>query len=355
MDLEHPLKKSIAPFSFLMKIALRRTCLATFLAILLLFMMSRLINRNTLRATPVPPVLVSLSTTISRVEFELGITLHSLLSQTIDTRIRVNIPEDEEIEFSVFMNKTPDSLLHNPRVSLVTSFDYGPATKFIPVVEMLKERGKQKIVICDDDHHYSSSVVETLVEQHTADPTNAYGLRGIYIPHFHNQSGWRIRSDFTWGVGGSEFDFHVHEGWQIRYPYQVGVLTANECYIIDASWFKNYTISDYSNAPAGAALVDDIMMSGHLATLGIKRFIVPIDIISPHLAKTNTLDKKMKSKGISRAHANDVTLGWFKDEFKKEGIPYVFGGFEQPKMRSWVMRKVFVPVRCWLTFFNLMF
>jgi hypothetical protein len=149
-----------------------------------------------------------------------------------------------------------------------------------------------------------------------------------------------------------EFDFHVHEGRNIKAPYQVGVLTANECYVIDASWFRNNfesTLANYSRgAPAGAKLVDDIWINGHLAALGIERFIVPMSGLSIDIAQIKTLDEKMKLKGISRAVANGKTLSWFKDAFRSERIPYLFGGVEQPEKRSWLASKIMFPVRHWL-------
>ena len=161
-----------------------------------------------------------------------------------------------------------------------------------------------------------------------------------------------MREDLQWGVSRAEYDFHTHTGWSIAAPYQVGVLTGNECYTLDTSWFdsanpEGNVLESYADAPPSANLVDDIWLAGHLARLGIKRFIVPITWPSIHIAKTKTLSGKMGERMVSRARANEKTLAWFGASFKRDGIPYKFGGKEQPEKRSWCMR-LLLPIVHWL-------
>jgi hypothetical protein len=161
-----------------MKSSLRRFLVAS-LSVLLLFMMSGYLSFDPI--IPTSPILVSLTTTIGRADYELGITLYSLLHQSLETKINVYVPQDEEILFLSFMSENPNSLLHNPRVTVIPTFDWGPSTKFIPVIEsLIKAKAiNTRAIVCDDDHYYSSSVIKTLVEHHASDPSKAYGFRGL--------------------------------------------------------------------------------------------------------------------------------------------------------------------------------
>lgn len=100
--------------------------------------------------------------------------------------------------------------------------DLGPASKILLILrELLRSRQlDQQIIVLDDDHIYTSSLVERLVDgfEREGKGESAVGLRG-----------WRVREDCRWGVGSEDYQRHVVEGWKLATPfYRVGVLTANE-------------------------------------------------------------------------------------------------------------------------------
>lgn len=75
------------------------------------------------------------------------------------------------------------------------------------------------IVVVDDDHAYSTELVETLVRGHERDRGRVVGLRG-----------WRVRRDLVWGVVREEYWRYVVRGWELKKgtEWRVGVVTANE-------------------------------------------------------------------------------------------------------------------------------
>src|SRR5690606_6590809 len=106
--------------------------------------------------------------------------------------------------------------------------DRGPATKFLYVLEefmtnresfptgfssIIQRPNEPVLIICDDDHLYSSRLVDTLLEWHTIIPNAALGLRG-----------WRVREDLEWGVEKDEIGQYVIHGVDLINPYQVGVV-----------------------------------------------------------------------------------------------------------------------------------
>ena len=134
----------------------------------------------------------------------------------------------------------------------------------------------------DDDHSYCPDLVSTLVSYSNLETyaNTAVGLRG-----------WRVRSDLHWGVSPEEMQDHVADGWKLAEPFRVGVLTANEGYLIkprfflDVSKLEDHTLDWSSGAPlldlhqlnaSAAHLVDDIWLNGHLSAQGIPRFVVPL-------------------------------------------------------------------------------
>jgi hypothetical protein len=306
----------------------------TLITTLLLLIGRRSMLENTALSDNQLPVIISLTSTHNRLNYELPVTIMSLLQQKPLTKIHIYVPSEDAQAFEDYINKHPSSPLCHDMVSIIPTRDVGSATKFIPAIESHAST-QMGLIICDDDHFYSLNIVSTLSSHFARDPSRAYSIRG-----------YRIRPDFRWGVIEDEYNYHVINGWHIKSPYQTGIMTANECYIINSIWFANAEspISDYSSAPEGARLVDDIWINGHLSKLGIKRYVVPLNGISIDIAVTKTLDAKMTKQGISRAEANDQTLSFFSKYFDKERIFYDFDHNEVPDCASFYIRKVYLPI-----------
>lgn len=166
--------------------------------------------------------------------------------------------------------------------------------------------------------------------------------------------GWRVRSDLHWGVPQEELDDHVADGWRLAEPFRVGVLTANEGYLIRPRFFVATLHEDTGVAPLASKvsvldleqlnasavhLVDDIWLNGHLATQRIERYVVPLNgVIRPapslntllagsaipsiDVTKAHTLQGRILREGYTRTTADWVALQLFKDAWRKEDLFY---------------------------------
>lgn len=137
----------------------------------------------------------------------------------------------------------------------------------------------------------------------------------------------------------NELDRHVQHGYRLAEAYRVGVLTANEGYLITPRMFLPRTspatpppisalapVLDTSRLMSSPAhLVDDIWMAGSLATQGVYRFVIPLPgPPSLDVTITHTLEEHMGSDGVNRAQANTETLRMFTPAFSRENLWYRF-------------------------------
>lgn len=300
-------------------------------------------------ASLTPPV-VTLASTKLRVSQELPGALRSLLHQTLPARqILIHVPVDDKSQFQDAIRALPTALrrlFDHPSVQVKFTPDLGPATKLIPALSSLLDAREYTtpLVVLDDDHLYHPRLLESLVrEHHAAGGEVAVGTRG-----------WRIRQDLKWGVVMSEYDYHVHLGWFLAKPYQVGVLTANDAYLILPAFFRASACPDDTTTPPAARppvldptdkanpeaahLVDDIWINGHLARNCVPRYIVPVPGANIDITRTHVLEEHMRGDKISRAVANDVVLRFFKDAWAREGIWYEYGGKMQPTKKWRLLR-----------------
>ncbi|KZW01239.1 hypothetical protein EXIGLDRAFT_718983 [Exidia glandulosa HHB12029] len=290
---------------------------------------------------------VTLASTKYRVSHELPGALRSLLHQSLPPRqILIHVPVDDQEAFNSAVSALPSPLrrmFDHPNVAVRFTPDLGPATKLIPALSAMLDAREYAtpLVVLDDDHLYHPRLLESLVRAHNAaGRTAAVGTRG-----------WRVRQDLRWGVVSDEYDYHVHLGWFLAKPYQVGVLTANDAYLVLPSFFRASACADQgeeahepparpavldpsdSGNPEAAHLVDDIWINGQLARNCVPRYIVPVPGANIDITRTHVLESHMRNDGISRARANDVMLRFFKDAWEREGIWYEFGGKGQPSKK----------------------
>ncbi|GAA5867947.1 hypothetical protein JCM8547_003421 [Rhodosporidiobolus lusitaniae] len=338
-----------------------------FISLAALLVLSLLYSRSSYRSSrpPLPHPLISLTSTPQRVNTTLGPTLWSLVRQSHPpSAIRVHLPLSED---GIAPTSLPssDAVYRHPLVQIVYVEDEGPATKFYPSIRAAFELAKAEndlspllspIVVVDDDHLYSPVLVETLVRAwEERGREAAVALRG-----------WRVRRDLRWGVGGGweEVRRHVVEGWRVSRGYRVGVITANEGYLITPSFFlspslrfSSFSLSSSlspsqklsllpspsslpfffppsSSAPESLHLVDDILLSGSLAQSLIPRFVVPlcaepgppsVDITPPSRTEEekaggprSPLEHHLAEHGKSRGEANDEALAYFGAAFAAE-------------------------------------
>jgi hypothetical protein len=128
-------------------------------------------------------VIASLSTVPDRIN-NLRPTIRSLLKQT-------RPPDEMSWPFRNFrfVEKrpyvVPKYLLRLPRVRILHCVkDWGPATKFIPVVqeELAADRGTTLIMVVDDDRIYPRDALETYLHYSEQLPDAALCFRGAAMP-----------------------------------------------------------------------------------------------------------------------------------------------------------------------------
>jgi hypothetical protein len=241
-------------------------------------------------------VIASLSTLPGRIN-NLRPTIRSLLRQTR--------PPDEIIlavpEFSIREERpyiVPEYILRLPRVRILRSRrDWGPATKFIPVIQQELAAGRENtfIMVVDDDRIYPRDALATYLH-HSARLTGAaLCFRGAAMPRTFD---WR---DATMIYGG-----------EVREPQSVAVITGCGSYLIQPRFFDE-SLWDYSQAPCGAFYMDDIWISGYLARRQVARYVVPASVRRLRIVRRQRRTLSLHHVPNGRQHNNNETIAFFRD------------------------------------------
>jgi len=242
-----------------------------------------------------PRVIVSLSTVPGRIN-NLRATIRSLLKQTR--------PPDEIIlavpEFSIREKRpyvVPEYLLRLPRLRILSSRrDWGPATKFIPVIreELAAGRLDTLIIVVDDDRVYPRDALETYLHYNQQLPRAALCFRGAAMPRTLD---WR--------------DARMIKASELRQPEAVAVITGCGSYLIQPRFFDE-SLWDYSRAPQGAFFMDDIWISGCLTRRKVQKYVVPASAMMRSVRRQRrTLSLHDVPNG--RQHNNNETIAFFGD------------------------------------------
>ena len=242
-------------------------------------------------------VIASLSTVPDRIN-NLRPTIRCLLKQTR--------PPDEIVlaipEFSVREQRpysVPHHVSHWPLVRVLhCRKDWGPATKFIPIVreELAAGRGDTLIMVVDDDRTYPHDALETYLYYSKRLPEAALCFRGAAMPRNMN---WR--------------DARMIRASELREPRRVAVITGCGSYLIQPRFFDE-SLWDYSAAPKGAFYMDDIWISGCLNRRGVKRYVVPGSAMMRSVRRQRqTLSLHDVPEG--RQHHNNETIAFFGDNW----------------------------------------
>jgi hypothetical protein len=254
--------------------------------------------RETLSAHPASDnrrVIASLSTVPARVD-NLNSTIRSLLKQTR--------PPDEIIlavpEFSIREERPyviPEHVMRLPRLRILhCGKDWGPATKFIPVVqeELAAGRGDTLIMVVDDDRVYPRDALETYLHYNQQLHLAALCFRGAAMPRTLD---WR--------------DARMVKGSKLRKPQAVSVITGCGSYLIQPRFFDE-SLWNYSEAPKGAFYMDDIWISGCLARRNVKRYVVPASAMMRSVwRQRRTLSLHDIPNG--RQYNNNETIALFRE------------------------------------------
>ncbi len=240
-------------------------------------------------------VIASLSTVPERIG-NLGPTIRSLLKQTR--------PPDEIVlavpEYSIREGRpyaVPKYVSRWPRLRVLRCRkDWGPATKFIPIVreELAAGRGNALIMVVDDDRVYPRDALETYLHYSEQLPEAALCFRGAAMPRSLD---WR--------------DAKMIYANELRQPQPAAVITGCGSYLIQPRFFDE-SLWDYSRAPRGAFYMDDIWISGCLNRRNVKRYVVPASaMMRTVLRQHRTLSLHDVPNG--RQHNNNETIAFFDD------------------------------------------
>ena len=306
-------------------------------------------------------IIVSLTTTADRFHVELPLTIHSLLYQTmLPEEIRIYVGSNLKETNVTLTNLKLDLQIYDSSKSLEQRFDklvhlyylnedHGPAMKFLPIIEeylflsnKTREKGRQKILICDDDHYYHSRLVSTLNKYSDEFNDSIVGLRGWRGKRFVSEKCKKderllvsVREDLEWGVSGTEeYALHIVQSYYLSKPYRVGVLTANAGYLIRPDLFDIQIVKDFLEAPDDIRHVDDIWLNGHASKRHVPRYVVPSCSFHIHLTRTHTLQMYLSRNRMSRKSANEHALKSFEDVWEKD-LWYKFRGVNGPQYRWW--------------------
>jgi len=242
-------------------------------------------------------VIVSLSTVPDRIN-NLRPTIRSLLRQTR--------PPDEIVlavpEFSVREQRpylVPDYISRLARVRILhCGKDWGPATKFIPVVQEERTAGRKNtlIMVVDDDRLYPSNALESYLYYHAQLPDAALCFRGAAMPRSMD---WRKAKMI-----------YANE---LREPQPAAVITGCGSYLIQPRFFDE-AFWDYSTAPRGAFYMDDIWISGWLSRRGVERYVIPASAMMRSVLRQRwTLSLHDVPEG--RQYHNNNTIAFFRDSW----------------------------------------
>ncbi len=240
-------------------------------------------------------VIASLSTLPDRIG-NLEPTIRCLLEQTRPPdEIVITIPDISSRQQKPYV--VPKYLAQFPRIRILRcGKDWGPATKFIPVIqeELAASRDDTLVLVVDDDRTYPLTALETYLRYSTELPNATLCFRGAPMP---SDLKWRrpklVRAD------------------RIQEPKKVAVITGCGSYLIQPRFF-DVQLWDYSTAPPGAFYMDDIWISGCLDRRGVEKYVVPASAMMQTVRRqSGTMTLHDVPNG--RRHNNNETIVFFSD------------------------------------------
>ena len=240
-------------------------------------------------------VIASLTTLPDRI-FNLEPTVRCLLNQTRPPdEIVLSIPE-----FSVRQKRpysVPKYLSEFSTLRILRcKADWGPATKFIPLVqeELAAGRTNTLIMVVDDDRIYPRDALETYLHYHEQFPNAALCFRGGPMPR-----------NFYW------FLPKLFLGSRLRKAKRVAVITGCGSYLIQPRFFDS-ALWNYSDAPASAFYMDDIWISGNLDRRGVQKYVVPASAMMRTVRQqAGTMSLHRVPRG--RTYHNNEVVEYFHD------------------------------------------
>jgi len=249
--------------------------------------------------TPVPRVVISLTTTPHRLP-KLRATLESLVNQTFPVaKVYLNIPKyskrfQTEYVLPLWMAEVA--------VHVNWCEDKGPATKLLPTLEL--ERDPDTLLItADDDMVYSPKMAQDLVKHMLDWPHCAYCYAGQIIEDIPEQ-----------GLYGSRVTVRSADTASYnRHPHAVDVLEA----FLGAIYRREFFDDRIQSVGQECWSTDDIWFSQHLAEKGIPRIKLPQKGEDrPRVAESDAITP-LRSNNVFGVRKNDVCASVYAFKFKQ--------------------------------------
>lgn len=251
-------------------------------------------------------IIISFTTLPSRFD-NIRKSLSSLIYQTkIVDEIVISIPlfsKREEVEYKIpdfvneIINKVNSSQLFIkfPQITILKSeIDWGPATKFIPVLKREKNKGNDQylLIVLDDDQIYQRTMVSNFIKYYRKH-------KGCVICN----RGRKLDSSMLYS------NSCVVLGTKINSVKEVDIITGVGAYMLDPALIDS-SLWDYSNAPEGAFYMDDIWISGYFAKKRIKRYVIPSQSEILYRSRRDSHQSRVFKK--NKDQENTITLSDIK-------------------------------------------
>ena len=238
------------------------------------------------------------------------LTIKSLLYQKkLPKKIVINLPYQSFRDGKEYV--IPEWLEQLNSVEIVrVQHDYGPATKFIPTLELSDQ--DQDILVVDDDHVYTRNYIEEYEKG-----------REQYPDYILASSGWRVPEDLT----DRQATLYTNvmqvppvpvKSTRTKKLYQTDIIQGYSGYLIKPRFFDLDELKDYSGVPEQLKLVDDVWISAHA---NVPKFVLPLSryCYSPLSTRgyfnTNSLSLLNNRKERDEDRHNSIGIKYFKDRW----------------------------------------
>ena len=242
-------------------------------------------------------VYVSLTTTPHRMKNLLPV-LNSLLAQTLVPRkIILNIPKvfsRTGQEYDI-----PKSVLDLPLLVLNKCDDFGPATKLLPTLHLVRDMDAI-IVTVDDEYVYPENMLQTLVEASYLNPMAAYGFAGQNVEFdFGSATGIAVRSADIESWNDKRTAVDILEGF------------------LGAAYRRKFFDDSIYKINPKCHTTDDIWFSAHLSRKSIPRVKIPMPFTRPvdDLSGNDSV-MNLRSENVQSTKKNEVCARELLDDFR---------------------------------------
>ena len=248
-------------------------------------------------------VVITMTTLPSRIK-SIGPTIASLCHQTTaPEKIVINLPLESKREHRGY--DIPDFLARNDRIEINRiREDHGPATKLLPSLKKFSNE-KVKLIVADDDEVYGKKVIENYLSHSQLAKSAVLTLVGWDAPPDNNHHSRIVK----FGAIGNKPKNSV----EVQSPTQVDCVQGASTFMVSPSFFTE-KVFDYQEVPKEAFFVDDIHISGHLASQKIPIYVIPANFryarikILKNLISKRSLHKKENSSG----HNNNIVYQFYE-------------------------------------------